>query len=220
MPKSPVRMESNAKIKANEINKYARKLNKKFFRGAMFAALEEVGNTSVMDFMKATTLEGAVGAKTGNKLTQRTGRLAGSIAGTWRFSQASLPVKVEQGMRSKIRSSGADFEGGKKESIRKVQASGRKIEGTIGSTVPYAAIQEYGGTTTTPVTEKARSFFWWAYSETGDDKWKGLALTTRRSLTRTLKERPYLRPAVKIANPEIMKIFKRTVEETFGIENI
>lgn len=216
----PVRIESNTSIKAKEISKYARKLNKRWFRGAMFAALEEVGNTSVQNYMKATTLEEAVGSKTGNILTNRTARLAGSIAGTWRFSQSSLPVAVSTGMRKKIRSSGAGFEGGKKESIRQVKVSGRKFEGIIGSKVPYAAIQEYGGSTTTKVTEKARSFFWWAYSETGDEKWKGLALTQKRTLTRSLKERPYLRPAVKDAKPEIFNIFKKTVQRTFELENI
>jgi|TARA_Y100000310_G_scaffold33205_1_gene31395 hypothetical protein len=220
MPEKPVRVKSNFKMKSSQISRYARKLNKKYFRGAMFAALEEVGNTAVQNYIKQTTLEEAVGGESGSVLMGRTGRLAGSIAGAWRFSQANLPVKVESGMRKKIRQSEAGFEGGKKESIRKVVAGGRRIEGIIGSEVPYAAIHEYGGKTTTRVTPRARSYFWWAYSETGDEKWKGMALTSRDSFSRTIPERSYLRPAIKDAWPSIMGIFKRTAEETFKNEHI
>ena len=114
----------------------------------------------------------------------------------------------------------AGFEGGKKESIRKVMATGSKIEGIIGSKVPYAAIHEYGGKTTTTTSYKARSYFWWAYFETGDEKWKAMALSRKSRFSRDIKERPYLRPAVKTAWPSIMNIFKRTAETTFENEHI
>ena len=221
MPEKPIKVVSNFKMKSSQISKYARRLNKKFFRGAMFSALEEVGNVAAQDYMKSTSLAEAVASpSSGSILTTRSGRLVGSVVGTWRFSQASLPVKVEKGMRKKVRQTQAGFEGGKKESIRKVMATGSKIEGIIGSKVPYAAIHEYGGKTTPTTSYKARSYFWWAYFETGDEKWKAMALSRKSRFSRDIKERPYLRPAVKTAWPSIMNIFKRTAETTFEDEHV
>jgi len=56
--------------------------------------------------------------------------------------------------------------------------------------VPYGAAHEFGVTVT--ITEKQRDFFWYTFSQTGDEMWKALALST----TYTIPARPYLRPAI------------------------
>jgi hypothetical protein len=58
-------------------------------------------------------------------------------------------------------------------------------------TAPYAAAQEYG-LLEQPITDLQRAFFWWRYSETGDEMWRALAL----SMTYTIPTMPYLRPAI------------------------
>jgi hypothetical protein len=49
--------------------------------------------------------------------------------------------------------------------------------------VKYAEIQDRGGTTRPAVTPKMRKFAWATFYETGDEKWKWLALTKKTNLT-------------------------------------
>lgn len=60
----------------------------------------------------------------------------------------------------------------------------------------YAAIQEFGGTTHPTVTRKSRAFFWYMLKATGDEKWKGMALSKKSHFTVHIDARPYLRPAM------------------------
>jgi|APHM01.1.fsa_nt_gi hypothetical protein len=85
----------------------------------------------------------------------------------------------------------------------------------------YAAIHEYGGTINVPVTEKMRSFFWAKYYDAGGGAeefetaqgattaahWKGLALGAQKHSTFTIEmpARPYARPAMADAEPEIQE---------------
>lgn len=75
-----------------------------------------------------------------------------------------------------------------------VRASGNGIN--ISSNKAYAALQQFGGTITPtiPITPKVRKYFWARWYESKDDKWKGLALTKKTSLTPTIKvpARPYI----------------------------
>lgn len=210
-----------------KIQDYAAKLSKKHLKGAMYAVLEEVGNVAVMDYMVAQTREsgessGAFqsrisGANTGNRLRTRSGRLAASVVSAWRFSQSGLPHDVNTGMRRKQLISGE----GTKESIRQVTVTGGKIEGTIGSKVPYAEIHEKGGTTHPTITPKSRGYFWHVYMETGDDKWKAMALTKKDAFNVVLKPRPYLKPAVdEVKKTTMDKIFKKTIVSTWDKANI
>ena len=57
--------------------------------------------------------------------------------------------------------------------------------------VDHGAVHEYG-LENQIITDKQRRFFWAKFSETQDDMWKALALST----TYTIPARPYLRPAV------------------------
>lgn len=71
------------------------------------------------------------------------------------------------------------------------------LEYTKTITVPYAAIQHYGGTIRLRVTSRMRRFFWAKFIETGDEKWKGMALSKKTHFEIKIKARPYVDPAVE-----------------------
>lgn len=221
-----MKVKHNFKKKQKEFEKYVKSLSgggKNFLKAAMFASLEEIGNIATQDYIDIATREEGEKAKafagrvtsraTGNKLRDRSGRLTGSIVGSWRFG--GLPGEVKGVMRTKKKAIK-----GVKESIRRVSGSGGKITGEIGTKVEYAEIHEFGGTTHPKVTSKSRAFFWHMFFETQDDKWKGMALTSKDSFDVVLKKRPYLNPAARDAMPIIDRIFKVTIEKTFKNANI
>jgi|3_EtaG_2_1085321.scaffolds.fasta_scaffold57772_2 phage gpG-like protein len=211
----------NFKVKSKEIKRYARKLDKKILRATLFAALEHVGQVSVSKYMKPTTPLQAVGEpSTSSKVTVRSGRLAGSIVGNWRFTKSNLPKSVERYVQGKVKSSGKGFEGGKRESIRQVSVSPGTFEGIIGSKVEYAGVQEKGGTIHPTVTSKSRALFWAMYGLTGLDKWKHMALTRQKQFNVHIKARPYLEPAVQESRPRVLEIFREAIQATFDRENI
>lgn len=51
---------------------------------------------------------------------------------------------------------------------------GTHVEVTIGEGLPYSFLHQFGGTY--PVTETQRKFFWAKYAETGQERWKYMAL--------------------------------------------
>lgn len=75
--------------------------------------------------------------------------------------------------------------------------------------VPYANIHERGGTITVTVTSKMRRFFWAKYSETGDEKWKHMALTQKTQFTIKIRPRPYLQPALDDELPVVQREAQR-----------
>jgi len=94
-------------------------------------------------------------------------------------------------------------------SIREIKFSGDRATFTIGSKVPYAALQEKGGVRI--VTEKMKRFFWHKYFEA---KIVGSPLLNMWSALRfkniiRYPARPYLEPAVRDVAIEIPEILKR-----------
>ena len=149
-----MRVISNAHEVSLKLKKYAKRLSSEVLRDSMAASLEEVGNIATGLFMRAPRggdgggVAGSIGlSPIDSMVTTRTGRLAGSIAGNWRFSSTRLPSTVEKFLSGDFSSSAEGFEGGKRESIREVKVSSGKFEGIIGSEVEYAAIHEFGGST-------------------------------------------------------------------------
>lgn len=57
--------------------------------------------------------------------------------------------------------------------------------------IRYANTHEYGDTR--PITIKMRRFFWAMYYKTGEEMWRGLALTKKTELT--WEPRPFMAPA-------------------------
>jgi len=66
------------------------------------------------------------------------------------------------------------------------------VEVTAGEGVPYAAIQNNGGTITVKMTDKMRKYFWYMYKQTGKGMWKGLALTKKETLTIKIPQRQFI----------------------------
>ena len=140
------RIKSNAREVSAKLKRYARKLRPEILRDAMFLSLEEVGIVAAVDHMipttnRATALTQPTAA---DKLTMRTGRLIGSVVGSFRFSEVNLPSSVKSLISGKYGTSSEGFEGGKKESIREVKVGPGQLIGIIGSKVPYAEFHEPG----------------------------------------------------------------------------
>ncbi len=210
-----VRAVTNIDLKVKEIKKLAKKLDKKTLRQTISVALQEIGNTSVVDFMIPKKVEDAIlDASDDKKVSIRSGRLAGSITGAFRFSKSDLPRSVDRYISKKFNWSESGFNKGKKESIRQVKVSGNKWQGVIGSKVPYAVIQEKGGTINPTVTERSRAFFWAMYNETQEERWRNMARSSATRFTATIPPRPYLKPAGESARPKILKIFHTAVHDS------
>lgn len=142
---------------------------------------------SVADFM---VTQGTGGSGEGrfesqaapDKLTIRDRLLAASVLGT------QLPATYTAGSQ-------AMNPAGSQHHIENVYRSGDVLSGELGSSLPYAAIHEYGGEFDVPVTQKMRSFFWAKWYNSGGDKWKAMALTQKTSFHIRMPKRPYLEPA-------------------------
>lgn len=82
---------------------------------------------------------------------------------------------------------------------------GPRLRMQKGTNVVYAWIHEFGGTIRIPITKKSRGFFWAMWYETGDDKWKAMALTPKTMFTIRMPARPFLGPALVDEHPNIQK---------------
>ncbi|HUT61295.1 MAG TPA: hypothetical protein VNA25_25890 [Phycisphaerae bacterium] len=89
--------------------------------------------------------------------------------------------------------------------------------------VRYAWIQDKGGTTHPRVTPRMRKWAWWAYSESGNEMYKGMALTKKSTLnvkvpasgwfTKTVKHREqFLREFM--SDMAIMRQAEKMAKET------
>lgn len=65
---------------------------------------------------------------------------------------------------------------------------------TAGRGMMHAAIHQYGGTTHPRVTAKSKAFFWAKWYETGETKWKAMALGFKvgEKMTIRIPARPFL----------------------------
>jgi hypothetical protein len=141
-----MRTESNFKVKAKELKKYADKISGSVFKKLMYRALMEVSFTSVKDYMIMTSnvLEAIGFPVDPNFLTVRTGRLSRSILDAPSFGRVELPTDVEAMMQSKPTGTNVAPTKGKSEGYKRVIISGRTIEGIIGTDVEYAEKHEKG----------------------------------------------------------------------------
>lgn len=94
-----------------------------------------------------------------------------------------------------------------------VTRKGNIIETKIGTDVEYAAIHEYGGVVRPTVTDKMREMAWGMFYESGDGKWKGLALTKKTKLNIRIPARPYLRPSIKDTIPSFEDNIRRILRK-------
>ncbi len=130
----------NTKTKLKSLSRYNRAVKGPLLRDAFRLGLDMIGQISVADFMISTgtgelrNRPQAIGLKTHpKKLTMRSGRLAASMIGAFRFSDTVLPRSIKAFQARKFQ--GADLGSGEKESIREVKVVGKKIVATIGTKV-------------------------------------------------------------------------------------
>ena len=98
-------------------------------------------------------------------------------------------------------------------SIREIEISSDKARFTIGSKLPYAALQEKGGVRI--VTQKMRRFFWAKYFEAREIGSPMINMWSALRFKNIIKypARPYLEPAVRDVAIQIPEIFKRHTME-------
>lgn len=90
-----------------------------------------------------------------------------------------------------------------KGSIRRISVS--PTMAVIGTSVPYAKIHNEGGVLHPRVTPKMRGFAWKMFYATKNSKWKGLALTKKKTLTIKIKRRKFLGHSA-VMNTQIRRV--------------
>lgn len=98
-------------------------------------------------------------------------------------------------------------------SQKKVKVNQKTLKLIFIILVPYAAIHEFGGVINVPVTAQMRGFFWAMWYDTGEEKWKFMALTKKTVFKIKMPQRQYLEPAAKAEMPAIQA---KTAELVFA----
>ena len=80
--------------------------------------------------------------------------------------------------------------GNLRDSLRVLQSSPLRI--VFGTSEPYAATHNDGGTINIKVTKRSRKFFWYMFRATGESKWKAMALTKKETLTIKFPKRQFI----------------------------
>lgn len=75
-------------------------------------------------------------------------------------------------------------------SLRVLESSPLRI--VFGTSEPYAAIHNNGGTIQIRVTQKAKKFFWYMFKATRQNYWKWMALTKKEHLTIHMPQRKFI----------------------------
>ncbi len=83
-----------------------------------------------------------------------------------------------------------------------------------GSKIPYAKAHNEGETIHVPVTKEMKKFAWAMHYKTKDDKWKGLALTKKKTLSIKMPKRQFMGHSTKL-NAIIMDSFKKAFKNLF-----
>ncbi|MEH6406659.1 MAG: hypothetical protein V7767_05200 [Leeuwenhoekiella sp.] len=78
----------------------------------------------------------------------------------------------------------------------------------------HAQIHNEGGIVNIPVTKKMRGYFWYMYKRTGQDKWKGMALTKKTHFTFTIPKRQFMGESHSF-NLHIESLFFKTIATRF-----
>jgi phage gpG-like protein len=102
--------------------------------------------------------------------------------------------------------------GALRDSVKLISSSNKRV--VVGSDSKYAKIHNEGGAINIQVTAKMRKFFWYKYKETGDVKYKGMALTKKTHFTITMPKRQFIGPSVTF-NRDIDTKFIKMIESRF-----
>ncbi len=101
------------------------------------------------------------------------------------------------------------FIAGQKGNIFQGTADERGLQLTYGSSLPYAAIQEFGGTI--QATPRMIGYFWAMHKNTQLNFFKVLALAAKKNGGFRLKPRPYLMPAVRKYEKDGIQYLERSL---------
>ena len=82
--------------------------------------------------------------------------------------------------------------------------------GSVG--LDYAQVHNEGATITVPITEKMRDFFWHKWYDTGNEKWKAMALTPQESFQIDIPQRQFIGDSMKLRK-EIERAVKRILNK-------
>jgi len=100
-------------------------------------------------------------------------------------------------------------------SIRPSVVNSNRVVISAGSArVPYAKIHNEGGEVSVPVTMDMRKFAWAMKYETGDDRWKGLALTRKSVIRVNVPKRQFMGHS-KMLNQIIVSTIKTAFKGLF-----
>ena len=142
----PIEVKSNFKLKAKELEKYARQLSDKYLKVGMYYLLNEVSNISIVEHMihYPTTKEAMAAPVHSSKITIRTANLARSVLEMPSFNRQGVKKSSMQGILTPdVKLPGKSKEG-IIEGYKKVVISGSTLEGFIGTDVFYAEENEEG----------------------------------------------------------------------------
>lgn len=102
--------------------------------------------------------------------------------------------------------------GALRDSIKLISSSNKRV--VVGSDSKYAKIHNEGGVVNIPITAKMRKFFWYKFKETGDVKFKGMALTKKAHFSFTVPKRQFMGESVTF-NQDIDTKFIKMIERRF-----
>jgi len=77
--------------------------------------------------------------------------------------------------------------------------------------VPYALIQDKGGTTHPVVTDRMRKWAWWAYYKFKEERFKWLALTKQGTLTVNIPESKWFSGVIAEQEPRLSAMMQKPV---------
>lgn len=102
-------------------------------------------------------------------------------------------------------------------SIRfRIKDDDKFINISFGTDIIYAAIHEFGGVTHPEVTDKMRAWAWAKFFKTGNELFKGIALTKKDKLTIKIKKRPFMQPGVEDNIPWFRTRIKQVMLKSIG----
>lgn len=100
--------------------------------------------------------------------------------------------------------------GALRDSIKLISTSPKRV--IVGSNSKYAKIHNEGGVTNIPVTTRMKKFFWYKYKQTGDSRYKSMALTKKTHFSITTPKRQFMGPSEsfnKLIDAKFIKMIER-----------
>jgi phage gpG-like protein len=102
--------------------------------------------------------------------------------------------------------------GALRDSVKISSSSTKQV--VASSDAKHAKIHNEGGVINIPVTAKMRKFFWFKYKQTGESRYKSMALTKKTHFTINMPKRQFMGPSEAFNNLIDAK-FKNMIERRF-----